>query len=122
MKYRPAFPLRREKGRSVGFHVIFLPRPVPPPFSFIRFQTFLTGAWHVLRDFRHRKVHPGLCLELFGVVWDGKGRFFKNSHYTLKVICDIRCTERCCLRKMSLKQRCFLPMRGTEIALDQTNM
>ena len=61
--------------------------------------------------------------ELYGVPWDGKEQCFRNVHYSLKAICDIRRSESVYVRNMSFSQRrkllmrqCFLPMWDTETA------
>lgn len=63
------------------------------------------------------------CSELYGVPWDGKEQCFRNVHYSLKAICDIRRSESVYVRNMSFSQRrkllmrqCFLPMWDTETA------
>ena len=62
-------------------------------------------------------------LELYGVPWDGKEQCFRNVHYPLKAICEIRRSETVYARKLSFSQRrkllmqhCFLPMWDTETA------
>ena len=61
--------------------------------------------------------------ELFGVPWDGKEQCFRNVHYPLGAICEVRRSESVYVRKMSFNQKrrlllrqCFLPMWDTETA------
>ncbi len=61
--------------------------------------------------------------ELYGVPWDGKEQCFRNVHYPLKAICEVRRSESVYVRNMSFSQRrkllmrqCFLPMWDTETA------
>ena len=65
-------------------------------------------------------------LELYGVPWDGKEQCFKNVHYPLKAVCEIRRSESVYVRDMNFAQRrkilmtqCFLPMWDTETAAIQ---
>lgn len=66
-------------------------------------------------------------MELYGVPWDGKEQCFRNVHYPLKAICEVRRYESSVyVRKMSLAQRrrvlmqqCFIPMWDTETAAIQ---
>ena len=65
-------------------------------------------------------------LELYGVPWDGKEQCFRNEHYPLKAICEVRRSKTCYIRKMSFEQRrrlllrqCFLPMWDTETSVVQ---
>ena len=65
-------------------------------------------------------------LELYGVPWDGKEQCFRNVHYPLAMICEVRRSDTDYLRAMSFKQRrkllmrqCFLPMWDTETAATQ---
>ena len=65
-------------------------------------------------------------IELYGVPWDGKERCFRNVHYPLKAICEVRRSESVYVREMSLEQRrklllrqCFIPMWDTETAAIQ---
>lgn len=65
-------------------------------------------------------------LELFGVPWDGKEQCFRNVHYPLKAICEIRRSKSVYVRKLSFPQRrklllrqCFMPMWDTETATIQ---
>ena len=62
-------------------------------------------------------------MELYGVPWDGKEQCFRNVHYPLKAICDVRRSESVYIREMSFSQRrkllmrqSFLPMWDTETA------
>ena len=62
-------------------------------------------------------------MELYGVPWDGKEQCFRNVHYPLKAVCDIRRSESVYIREMSFSQRrkllmrqSFLPMWDTETA------
>ncbi|MBR5179713.1 MAG: PqqD family peptide modification chaperone [Lachnospiraceae bacterium] len=64
--------------------------------------------------------------ELYGVPWDGKEKCFRNVHYPLKAICEVRRSDSVYVRKMSLPQKrkllmkqCFLPMWDTETAAIQ---
>lgn len=65
-------------------------------------------------------------LELYGVPWDGEEQCFRNVHYPLKAICEVRRSESVYVRAMSFTQRrgllmrqCFLPMWDTETAAIQ---
>lgn len=66
-------------------------------------------------------------MELYGVPWDGKEQCFRNVHYPLKAICEVRRFESATyVREMSLAQRrsvlmqqCFIPMWDTETAAIQ---
>lgn len=65
-------------------------------------------------------------LELFGVPWDGKEKCFRDVHYPLKAICEVRRNSSVYIREMSFNQRrkllmrqCFIPMWDTEIAAVQ---
>lgn len=65
-------------------------------------------------------------LELYGVPWDGKEQCFRNVHYPLKTICEVRRSNSTYIRKMSFNQRrklllqqSFLPMWDTETAVIQ---
>lgn len=65
-------------------------------------------------------------LELYGVPWDGKEQCFRNVHFPLKAICDVRRSEAVYVRNMTLSQRrsvlmqqCFIPMWDTETAAIQ---
>ncbi len=66
-------------------------------------------------------------MELYGVPWDGKEQCFRNAHYPLKAICEVRRFESAAyVREMSLSQRrkvlmqqCFIPMWDTETAAIQ---
>ena len=62
-------------------------------------------------------------MELYGVPWDGKEQCFRNVHYPLKAVCDVRRSESVYIREMSFNQRrkllirqSFLPMWDTETA------
>ena len=73
-----------------------------------------------------RPLIGGKTLELFGVPWDGKEQCFRNVRYPLRVICDIRRSGSCYIRKLSFDQKrrllmrqCFLPMWDTDLALLQ---
>lgn len=65
-----------------------------------------------------------LKLDLYGVPWDGKEQCFRNVHYPLKVICEVRRSNKAVyVRKMDFNQRrkallrqCFIPMWDTETA------
>lgn len=64
--------------------------------------------------------------ELYGVPWDGKERCYRNVHYPLKAICEVRRSESAYVREMSFGQRrrlilrqCFMPMWDTETAAIQ---
>ena len=65
-------------------------------------------------------------LELYGVPWDGKEQCFRNVHYPLRAICDVRRNNSIYVRKMKYKQKrklllqqCFMPMWDTETAAIQ---
>lgn len=64
--------------------------------------------------------------ELFGVPWDGKERCFRNVHYPLKAICEVRRSQSVYIREMDFGQRrklllrqSFVPMWDTETAAIQ---
>ena len=64
--------------------------------------------------------------ELYGVPWDGKEQCFRNVHYPLKAICEVRRSDSIYVRKLTFAQRrkllmrqCFLPMWDTETAAIQ---
>lgn len=61
--------------------------------------------------------------ELFGAPWDGKEACFRNVHYPLRAICEVRRSARDYLRALGFSQRrallaqqSFLPMWDTETA------
>ena len=61
--------------------------------------------------------------ELYGVPWDGKEQLFRNVHYPLKAIGEVRRSDSVYVRKMSFDQRrrlllrqSFIPMWDTETA------
>ena len=61
--------------------------------------------------------------ELYGVPWDGKEQLFRNVHYPLKAICEVRRSDSVYVRKMSYEQKrrlllrqTFMPMWDTETA------
>ena len=65
-------------------------------------------------------------LELYGVPWDGKEQCFRNVHYPLKAICEVRRSDSVYIRSMNFAQRrklllrqCFMPMWDTETAVIQ---
>ena len=65
-------------------------------------------------------------MEMYGVPWDGKEQCFRNVHYPLKAICEVRRSGLVYVREMSLAQRrrvlmqqCFIPMWDTETAAIQ---
>ena len=65
-------------------------------------------------------------MELYGVPWDGKEQCFRNVHYPLRAICEVRRAKSVYVRAMSFSQRrkvlmrqCFLPMWDTETAAIQ---
>ena len=65
-------------------------------------------------------------LELYGVPWDGKEQCFRNVHYPLEAICEVRRSETPYIRAMGFAQRrrllmrqCFMPMWDTETAAIQ---
>ena len=65
-------------------------------------------------------------LEVYGVPWDGKERCFRNIHYPLKAICEVRRSGSVYIRQMSFAQRrklllrqCFMPMWDVETAAIQ---
>lgn len=64
--------------------------------------------------------------ELYGVPWDGKEQCFRNVHYPLKAICEVRRSNLLYIRKMSFEQKrklllrqSFVPMWDTETAAIQ---
>ncbi len=64
--------------------------------------------------------------EAFGVPWDGNERCFRNAHFPLSVIFDVRRSDSVYVRKMTfaqkrrlLMQQCFLPMWDTDTAVIQ---
>ncbi len=65
-------------------------------------------------------------LELYGVPWDGKEKCFRNVHYPLKAICEVRRSDLVYVRAMNFQQRrklllhqCFIPMWDNETAAIQ---
>ena len=65
-------------------------------------------------------------MELYGVPWDGKEQCFRNVHYPLKAICEIRRSGLNYVREMNFAQRrkvlmqqAFIPMWDTETAAIQ---
>lgn len=63
---------------------------------------------------------------VYGVPWDGKEKCFRNVHYPLKAICEVRRSDTVYARSMSFSQRrkllmrqCFMPMWDTETAAIQ---
>ena len=65
-------------------------------------------------------------MEVYGVPWDGKEQCFRNVHYPLKAICEVRRSSSAYIRSMSYSQRrklllcqCFMPMWDTETAVAQ---
>ena len=65
-------------------------------------------------------------MEVYGVPWDGKEQCFRNVHYPLKAICEVRRSGFSYIRTMSFAQRrklllrqCFIPMWDTETAFIQ---
>ena len=70
-------------------------------------------------------IHMG-TMELYGVPWDGKEKCYRNVHYPLWAICEVRRSASVYVRKMSFGQRrklllrqCFMPMWDTETAAAQ---
>ena len=64
--------------------------------------------------------------EAFGVPWDGKECCFRNAHFPLRVIFDVRRSDSVYVREMTfaqkrrlLMQQCFLPMWDTDTAAIQ---
>ncbi len=72
---------------------------------------------------------PLICAktpEVFGVPWDGSEGCFRNVHYPLKAICEVRRSDSVYVRRMTFEQKrrllmrqCFLPMWDTETAAIQ---
>ena len=66
-------------------------------------------------------------LEVYGVPWDGKEKCFRNVHYPLNTIIEVRRSEKSnYIREMSYEQKrrllyqeCFIPMWDTETAVIQ---
>ena len=65
-------------------------------------------------------------MEVYGVPWDGKEQCFRNVHYPLKAICEVRRSGSAYIRAMDFAQRrkllirqCFMPMWDTETAVIQ---
>ena len=65
-------------------------------------------------------------LQVYGVPWDGKEKCYRNVHYPIKAIFEVRRSDSTYIRKMSYEQRrkllmrqCFLPMWDTETAVIQ---
>ena len=65
-------------------------------------------------------------MEVYGVPWDGKEQCFRNVHYPLKAICEVRRSDSAYIRTMDFAQRrklllrqCFMPMWDTETAVIQ---
>ena len=64
--------------------------------------------------------------ELFGVPWDGKEKCYRNERYPLKMICEVRRSDRAYARKLTFEQRrrllmqqSFVPMWDTETSAMQ---
>ena len=64
--------------------------------------------------------------ELYGVPWDGKEQCFRNEHFPLWFICEVRRSSSVYIRNLSFKQRrkllirqCFMPMWDMENATIQ---
>lgn len=64
--------------------------------------------------------------ELYGVPWDGKEMCFRNVHYPLRAVCEVRRSDSVYVREMSFAQRrkllmrqCFMPMWDSETAAIQ---
>lgn len=60
---------------------------------------------------------------MYGVPWDGKEQCFRNVHYPLKAICEVRRSNSAYIRNLSLvkrrkimMQQCFIPMWDSETA------
>ena len=65
-------------------------------------------------------------MEVYGVPWDGKEQCFRNVHYPLKAICEVRRSGSAYIRSMNFAQRrklllqqSFMPMWDTETAVIQ---
>ncbi len=65
-------------------------------------------------------------MELYGVPWDGKEQCFRNVHYPLKAICEVRRSDSLYIREMNPDQRrkllvrqSFIPMWDNETAAIQ---
>ena len=65
-------------------------------------------------------------LELYGVPWDGKEKCYRNVHYPLETICEVRRSDSVYIRSMSFQQKrklllrqCFIAMWDTETAIIQ---
>ena len=65
-------------------------------------------------------------LQVYGVPWDGKEKCYRNVHYPIKAIFEVRRSDSTYIREMSYEQRrkllmrqCFLPMWDTETAVIQ---
>ena len=69
-------------------------------------------------------------LQVYGVPWDGKEKCFRNVHYPLKAICEVRRSDSVYARSMSFGQRrklllrqSFMPMWDTEtVAIQMSNI
>ena len=64
--------------------------------------------------------------EVFGVPWDGKEECYRNVHYPLGWVCEVRRSPVNYLRKLTFQQKrrllmrqCFLPMWDTDTAAVQ---
>ena len=82
------------------------------------FSTKLINGDRPLVDVHNLIIH--------GVPWDGKEQCFRNVHYPLKSICEVRRSDSVYIRNMSFEQRrkllirqCFIPMWDTETAAIQ---
>ena len=72
---------------------------------------------------------PLICVkdqQLYGVPWDGKEQCFRNVHYPLQMICEVRRSKSVYVRRMNFQQRrklllqqCFMPMWDTETVMFQ---
>ena len=65
-------------------------------------------------------------LMVYGVPWDGKEKCFRNVHFPIKAICEVRRSDAVYARVMSFKQRrklllrqCFMPMWDMGLAAIQ---
>ncbi len=81
------------------------------------------GAGLISGDRTLINVHS---LELYGVPWDGKEQCFRNVHYPLEAICEVRRSQSDYIRAIGSMQRrkflmrqSFLPMWDTETAAIQ---
>ena len=91
-----------------------------------------TRADMMIRSLGARLINgdrPLICVKdqsVYGVPWDGKEQCFRNVHYPLQNICEVRRSASVYVRRMNFQQRrklllrqCFMPMWDTETVMFQ---